>query len=764
MFFRIVFCLLATFSILKSRMAQADTETPLPELIVTAQKRDQPALDVPFSLSVLSRADIERAGAWAFRDLLLSVPGVSYSASQPGLNRYSIRGISTAAASPTTGIYLDDVALLTIGTSFSGAIEPELIDIDRIEVLKGPQGTLYGGSAMGGAIKYVSREPEMDRFSLSTSGDLGTTERGAASYEAAAILNAPLVEGLLAARLAAAYRSESGYIDNVRNGEVQVWTRSATSPPAAFVPLTYPSQSEFARDNANDRGITTARGSLEFLPAPNLKFIAAAFIQRSDQSNPDEFFTNLPAFQNTARFGQPTHDALNVYSLNVTQDFGAVSVVSLTGYVDRTLTLDRDFSLYIGLLVPPLLSQDSTNFSVTSSKTFSQELRATSADSQSRWKWTGGLYYSEQRDQFDQLVNSSGAGDFFATGTDATFSGTQLTRTHQTAAFGDVTYAVGRHWDVIGGFRWFDVKQRIDGSFDGVFNGGHTEIAGVRSADSGFTKRIAIEYRPAETHAFYANASQGFRPGGANMFAIQSPLCQPDLRALNLTQAPASFQSDRLWTYELGSKNAFEGSRATLDAALFYTDWRNIQQQVTLPSCAFSFVGNVGAANVKGAEVSAEIPLGKALTLGGDVSYSPTRITASAPGVSAQVGQALLDTPRWMASFHAQYRFPSIGAWESSLRADYEYHGTNLREFESETPVTYSNGAAGSLPDATQIQKAYDVVNANLLVNRGRSQYRLYVDNLLNAAPYLDFRRDAGFSAATTLRPRTIGLALKMSF
>jgi outer membrane receptor protein involved in Fe transport len=148
---RLTFWLLLPMSlILDVPVAQADTEilASIPEVIVTAQKRNQPALDVPFSVSVISSSDIERAGAWTFRDLLLTVPGVSYSASQPGLNRYSIRGISSAAASPTTGIYLDDVALLTIGTSFSGAIEPELVDIERIEVLKGPQGTLYGGGAM----------------------------------------------------------------------------------------------------------------------------------------------------------------------------------------------------------------------------------------------------------------------------------------------------------------------------------------------------------------------------------------------------------------------------------------------------------------------------------------------------------------------------------------------------------------------------------------------------------------------------------------
>jgi iron complex outermembrane recepter protein len=128
-----------------------------PEVIVTAEKRTQRAQDIPISLSVVSAADIERSGARDFNHLLLSIPGVSYSQTESGLSRYSIRGISTAASSPTVGIYLDDVSLLTIGTSFSGAADPMLVDLERIEVLKGPQGTLYGGSALGGAIKYVTR-------------------------------------------------------------------------------------------------------------------------------------------------------------------------------------------------------------------------------------------------------------------------------------------------------------------------------------------------------------------------------------------------------------------------------------------------------------------------------------------------------------------------------------------------------------------------------------------------------------------------------
>src|ERR1700754_253444 len=180
-----------------------------PEIIVTAEKRDQRAADIPISLHVVTAADIETRGARDFLDVLLSIPGVSYSATESGLTRYSIRGVSTSAASPTVGIYLDDISLLTIGTSFSGAADPMLVDLDRIEVLKGPQGTLYGGSAMGGAIKYVTHRPELDRFEVTANAGIASVEHGGLSYNADSFANFPLVSGVLALRFGAGYRFDA---------------------------------------------------------------------------------------------------------------------------------------------------------------------------------------------------------------------------------------------------------------------------------------------------------------------------------------------------------------------------------------------------------------------------------------------------------------------------------------------------------------------------------------------------------------------------
>src|ERR1700730_10011076 len=167
----------------------ADSPDQITEIVVTAQKREQKVQDIPISVSAISGDEIERAGARDFHDLLLSIPGVSYSGAEPGQSRYSIRGISTAASSPTVGIYLDDVSLITIGTGFAGAADPMLVDLDRVEVLKGPQGTLYGGSAMGGAIKYVSRQPAVNHFSVTAEGGVASVNRGGVSYNVESFVN-----------------------------------------------------------------------------------------------------------------------------------------------------------------------------------------------------------------------------------------------------------------------------------------------------------------------------------------------------------------------------------------------------------------------------------------------------------------------------------------------------------------------------------------------------------------------------------------------
>jgi iron complex outermembrane recepter protein len=757
----------AVGAVLASTASFAQQATPaddqLEEIVVTAQKREQRLQDVPLSVSAISGDQLNREGARDFHDILLSIPGVSYSSTEPGQSRYSIRGISTAASSPTVGIYLDDVSLVTVSTGFAGAADPVLFDLDRVEVLKGPQGTLYGGSAMGGAIKYVSRQPVMDQLILSAEGGLASTDHGGLSYDANSVLNLPLVSDKLALRLGVSYRWDAGYVDYVPDGTVENWGRSATPAGQPFQPVTYSSLSNFSRSDANARSTTAARLAVKYAVDDTLVILPAATIQRSDKQNPDDFFTNLPRLEASFRFGQPTRDDLGVYTLTVTKQFSGFNLTSLSGYIDRTVEWDRDYSLFIAGLVPALLPDNSYNISNTSSHTFSQEIRLAS-DESSDFKWTVGAYYSQQRDELYQAVDTVGAGSVFGTGTDITYEGDQLTRTSQEALFGDVTYSVTSQWDVSAGLRYFDIRQKINGVFNGVLNGGHSEVDGKRSTDVGVTPKLAVNYRPLDGHLVYAVASKGFRQGGPNRFNTDSPLCAPDFQRLGISRAPDSFRPDSLWTYEIGNKNEFKDLRTVVNAAIYYTDWKKIQQQVNLTSCGFQFVGNVGAATIKGAELSFETALGGGVSVGGTGSYIDTRITATAPGVSAQVGQPVLDTPRWSASAYGDYKFLQLGGWTGSLRPEYAFHGANLRQFESLAFVSYPNGSLGTIPDQTQVQHAYHVVNAVLNFAHDAWEYRLYVDNLTNAEPYLDFSRASGFSAASTIRPRTVGVSVKTTF
>ena len=736
----------------------------LEEVVVTAQKRSQKLQDIPISVTAIGGDAIDN-GPRDVQELLRSVPGVSFSGTEPGVARYTIRGVSTGASSPTTGVYLDDVSLVSIATSFSGAIEPPLFDLERIEVLKGPQGTLYGGSAMGGAIKYVSRQPQLDATTVNVGTELATTQDGSLSYEAQSVLNLPLVTDRFAVRLGVSYRHDGGYVDYVPNLTGVFVNRSSTNPPAAYSPLSFSTGSTLAREDANSRRHLAVRLAAKWQVSDTLTVVPTSTVQRSDKANPEWYLANLDGYRASPRSEQPTNDDVDIHSLNIEQQFAGVSLTSLTAYTNRELLWARDYSYFVAGLVPPLLATSSPNRSYTTTKTVSQEFRLASTDADARTKWVVGAYYSDQKDRLEQSVTTFGAGGIFGTGTDIVYQGDQKTSMKQYAVFADVTQALGAQWELGLGLRWYDIRQVLDGVFDGIFNGGHTQIDGKRAKNTGVNPKVSISYRPGEGHLLYASAGKGFRPGGPNRFDTASPLCAPDFQRLGITKSPDSFGPDKLWTYEVGSKNTLVEGKVQATGAVFYTDWKKIQQQVGLPSCGFAFVGNIGAATVKGAELSLDAVVANGFRAGGSFTYTKGEITESAVGVSATVGQAVLDSPKTMGNVYAEWRVPALEKVGGSLRAEYKFRGTNLREFDAVRTITNADGSLRQVPNASQFQRRYDSVNLSLDLNFDRWQARVFVNNLTNEQPVLDDVSTAFLhSVVSTLRPRTIGVGLKTSF
>jgi outer membrane receptor protein involved in Fe transport len=733
----------------------------LTEVVVTARKRSERLQDVPISVDVASAEQLQKNNVRDFKDILRNMPGVSFSGSEMGQSRYNIRGISTNSASPTVGVYLDDVSLLTISTNFAGAVDPVFLDMGRVEVLKGPQGTLYGGNAMGGAIKYVSEQPRLNETSGAVGAGVSFTEHGDASYNLQGVVNLPVVEDKLAVRAGVLYRADGGYVDNIANGAYLNYTQSTTNPPAAFAPTSSSSLSTRASKNQNGSDVLGLRLSALFEPTPTLRITPALFYQDYHQDNPGVLWTNLPGLASSFRIAQPTDDKFGLASLTVVKEMGGLDLTSLTGYVDRALEQRRDYSFYVGNLVPPFYSLNSPNQSNSFTHTFSQEVRIATNDPSARLQYTVGAYYSDQSDRLKQTVITQGGGAVLGTGSDVTYYGWTAFQTQQSALFGNLTYTVAPKLDVTVGVRAFRIKQDQANQAGGLFNGGDTTSSG-HSKQTGINPKFEVAYRATSDNLLYASATKGFRPGGINT-TFASSLCSADLQNLGLTSIPNGFESDKLWTYQLGSKNQFLNRRLTLNAAAYYTDWSNIQQTILLNGCGFAYTGNVGAAEVKGIELGGQYQLARGLVAGGGLNYANAKITETSQGVSAQVGQQVLDSPKWVGNAFVAYGF-EIGRSTLELRADYQYHGSQLRDFGSTFVALSANGAPEVVANPNQRLDSYSLVNLNATLSYDRWEFSLYGNNVFDKDPVIDFNPTNAFSQALTVRPRTVGASLKTRF
>jgi iron complex outermembrane receptor protein len=737
------------------------TATTLADVVVTARKRTEHVQDVPSAISVISSTQLTQGSPRDLKDLLKDVPGVSFSGAEFGQSNYSIDGISTNSTNPTTGIYLDDISLVTLGSNFTGAIDLVPFDLNRVEVLKGPQGTLYGGSAMGGAIKYVSQTPSLNNQTEDVSATGSTTAHGAPSYDFNGVINIPIVEDKFAIRAGVLYRNDGGYINNIAGGVYENYVQSSTNPPAAFAPTAQPSYSTRTAKDQNSDQVLGVRLSALWKPDDSLEITPSIYYQRYHEDNPSIYWTNLPQFESAFRATQPTTDELAVAGLTIVKHLNGIDLTSLTGYVDRTVLQDRDYSFFNGTLVPPIYPLGGPNTSNTFTRTVSQEIRASSSVADSPLHWTAGLYYSDQSDDFKQKVVVTGGGAVLGTGTDTMYYGQIVTTTDQYALFGNLTYTILPKLDLGVGLRVFDIELSDYRAAGGLFNGGTSQNSG-KSSEKGVDPKFEVDYRATRDNLLYASAAKGFRPGGENA-TISASLCGADLKTLGLSSVPDSYQSDSLWTYEVGSKNQFLDRRLTLNATAYYTDWSQIQQTVNLPTCGFAYTGNVGAATVRGGELGGQYRFAPGLVAGGGVNYADAQITQTLPGVSARVGQPVLGTPKWMANAFLSYSF---SIWNGTLtsRADYQYHGSQLNDFSSTYIASTLGGAPVSEPNINQYLKSYSVVSLSLTLSKGRYDYNVFVNNLLDASPIVAFSDLNEFTQAETIRPRTIGFNVKAHF
>ncbi len=755
----------------------ADPSQTLENIVVTAQKRTEDIKDVPLSVSVISGQELTEAHTADYEDLTRSVPGVSFSSEGgPGLDRIEMRGVASAAGSPTVSMYMNDVPITMPNLINTGASQPRFFDLDHIEVLRGPQGTLYGSSSMGGSIKFVTHEPEFDGYSGSVYGDLSGTENGGVNYEANAVVNIPLVPGKLALRAGFDDDHQSGYIDHLdANGAVD---RSGTN----------------AQDSQTGRLVLKWQATDDLVILPEVNF------QRTIIGDTSVFYLADPIYDQSKEVKESGHDDMVIPSLTVRDDLHWADLTSVSSYFWRHYPRTQDGTYYNSELLATELAGDqtlTTNFPNVNPtpvgtipsvayitplfKQFSQEVRLTSKSMEETGKpysWIGGVFFSDfklhlsdneymngvsnQLQQlygisahdvlntvlFDNGLQNQSYNNFLLGSLDEVYMQNYSEDQKQYAVFGEFTYQIFDHLKATVGLRLLHSTDTINGIGGSYYNADANPTYSGSTTYNGYTPKFSLSY-DLGNGSLYASGTKGVRLGGFNE-PVPQFACQGDLAGLGITKTPANFQADSLWSYEAGTKLALFGNRVSLDAAAYYIDWHNVQQQIALVTCGYDFTANAGNARSYGGEAEIRAKVTPELELAVSGSGTAATLTSVSTGAGATVGQSLIGVPDWTASFSADYTVPLNDNDAMFARADYS--------------ITGPSHGAFNLDDPDYSRPSYGMINASLGLIWGGVQWQLYGKNLADTKKVIQHPDLLSVSQGYTLRPLTVGLSASAKF
>jgi iron complex outermembrane recepter protein len=729
----------------KTSLSRSSDEV-LTEMVVTATKREQPLSLVPISVAVLSADDIDSRGVRTFSDIAAQTPGLQFdfnSGFGPGLlSNIAIRGISDIQGAPTTGIYIDDVPIQSSFNTFRNTL-PFTFDLDRVEVLRGPQGTLFGSSALGGAIRFISNEASTTQFSEYYHLEADDTEGGGPTLETGAAIGGPIVPGMLGGRVSAWYRSEGGYIDRVD-----------------------PFNGRTVDPNTNRSTLKALRAGITLELHDWLRITPSVTYQSSDLHDAPIFYSYLSdpskgVFRSGRLLRQPLGDNFALTSIKIEQRLGPVELTGISAYFDRRAAAVADdtnaaCTIYFGSCGNPLGSAYPTSYQQAvpnalqqQQSAFSQELRIASASPDPRLSWLIGLFIWRTH------LNESSDTYAIAAPSEPGIYNASLYYGLEVSGFAQLYFALTPRWRIGVGTRngWTrgDSTSWAGGFANiGATPYGHTIGSFVPLPAS---PRFDVSYRVTEDNVFYAALAKGARGGGTNA----SALCGANL-------VPASFSSDAIWNYELGAKLMLFERHLQLSSSVYHIRWDSIQEHVD-DDCGNTYTTNAGAATSSGFDLAVEaLPTARlrlGLTLGfTDARYSRTVLTEGGQVIVDRdtVVGALPSVPSpWTGALFAQYRQPLAADINAYVAAN------DLFASHNPGPFTDSDPNAVSYSPTIRADPATNRLNLRFGAQRGGLDVRLSLENALNSTPVLHVDSDANASSlhyAYTLRPRTIGLVV----
>ncbi|RIV84997.1 TonB-dependent receptor [Aurantiacibacter zhengii] len=701
-------------------------------IIVTAQKRSQTLIEVPQSITVVDGSLLEDQHADSFQDYLVNVPGLQLDQSRAGQGRLIIRGVNTEGVASTVGVYVDETPFGSSSGLVNGAVlagDFDTFDIERIEVLRGPQGTFYGASSLSGVLKFVTNTPSTAGVEARGRVGLETTDGGEMSYYGNAVVNLPLSD-MAAFRASGVYRDTGGFIDSIGTAGSDV------------------------EENINDSKSYGGRASLLLMPTEAIDLRLTAIVQniRADApslvlADPDTLEI-LPDGLTQAQY-TPSFSDLDYRVYNATGDFdlGFGTLTSSTSYSTQKQDLRTDYTFALGGLIEAVLGVPNDFFQdqSTDSEKFTQELRL--AGSASMVDWLIGAYYTEEDGliQQDFVVASPGTVTPID-GLPATGFAEVVSDYREIAAFANVTLHIGERFDIDIGGRYSDNEQSATQTTDGILAGGFAEFPTYESSEDVFTYSVAPRFELSPDASIFARVAKGFRPGGPNVLPPGAPA------------EFATYGSDSVVSYEVGFKAQTPDRGLSFDVAAFYIDWDDIQ--LLAIQDGFGFNANGGSARSKGIEFAATAQPVGGLSLTVNGAYTDAELTADTQ-IGGFDGDRLPFTPEFSAALIADYNWEVSSGVEASV-------GGSLRHV-SEQSASFDE-AFRTANGRQRLVDGYDVVDLRAGVDFGQVALDFYVKNLGNSQGrtsttaidvFGGFPLYPGGAIATgVLRPRTFGVSL----
>lgn len=707
-------------------------------IIVTANKRAEALTSVAMAISVETGEKLDRQNANGLMDYLGNMPNVSLQTfGSPGLAKVVVRGVNSNTFSATTGTYIDDVpfgssTLFAGGALLTPDLDPSILE--RVELLKGPQGTLYGASAPGGVLKFITKAPDTREFSFSAKQELSSVRHGETGFSLRANVNVPIAADKLGLRVSGFYRRDPGYLDNAFDGEKDV-------------------------NRVVSKGINA---SLLWTPTENLSIRLGGIVQQLnshgingvavDQAaffgfDPDNPYAVIPVYgRYNSEFTTPewNHTRTRIGSATITYDLGSdMSLVSATSY---SVARNRKRADYTPDLVDLVPEGDRVQFLYgLETKKLTQELRLSSTG-EGPLQWLVGGFYTKEKSEFISIFQPILPNNDFDTSAVRVYDGNEHSRYREYAFFGNLTYYLTPELDATVGLRYAHNKTSLRGRDLGIFGNEEDPTVPIpyvlpTSSEGVFSYLANLRWQPTDKLMLYARAASGYRPGGPRALPEGAPI-PPGFTN--------QFGSEKLWNYEVGARASLLDNRLTLSGALYFIDWSNVQGFVSFGT--FGAFGNAGNAESKGFELEVTARPIDGLSISGGVGYADAKQTKSDPTYGGTVGGALLFSPKWTYNINPEFEWPVGGDWKGFVGGNIQYQSQRWSNLE---------GVFLAVPF-----KPYETVDLHLGARSEKFDITLFAKNIFDVYAVIadTTTMEMAPAKAAIVTPRTIGISFSQKF